>query len=29
MIFPAMGGIVTTKPLGDLAQQLNPQDLAV
>ena len=29
MIFPAMGGIVTTKPLGDLAKQLNPQDLAV
>ena len=29
MIFPAMGGIVTTKPLGDLAKQLNPHDLAV
>jgi gamma-glutamylputrescine oxidase len=29
MIFPAMGGIVTTKPLGDLAKTLNPQDLAV
>ncbi|BAN47284.1 FAD-binding oxidoreductase [Metapseudomonas resinovorans] len=29
MIFPAMGGIVTTEPLGDLAKQLNPQDLAV
>ena len=29
MIFPAMGGIVTTKPLGELAKQLNPQDLAV
>ena len=29
MIFPAMGGIVTTAPLGDLAKQLNPQDLAV
>ena len=29
MIFPAMGGIVTTKPLGDLAAQINPQDLAV
>ncbi|MBB2494700.1 NAD(P)/FAD-dependent oxidoreductase [Aquipseudomonas ullengensis] len=28
-IFPAMGGIVTTKPLGELAKQLNPQDLAV
>ena len=28
-IFPAMGGIVTTAPLGDLARQLNPQDLAV
>ncbi len=28
-IFPAMGGIVTTAPLGDLAQQLNPHDLAV
>ena len=29
LIFPAMGGIVTTKPLGDLARQINPQDLAV
>ncbi len=29
MIFPAMGGIVTTKPLGELARELNPQDLAV
>ena len=29
MIFPAVGGIVTTKPLGELAKQLNPQDLAV
>ena len=28
-IFPAMGGIVTTEPLGDLARQINPQDLAV
>jgi glycine/D-amino acid oxidase-like deaminating enzyme len=28
-IFPAMGGIVTTAPLRDLARQLNPQDLAV
>lgn len=28
-IFPAMGGIVTTKPLGDLARELNPQNLAV
>ncbi|MFC3532770.1 NAD(P)/FAD-dependent oxidoreductase [Vogesella facilis] len=28
-IFPAMGGIVTTRPLGELATQLNPQDLAV
>ncbi|PZW86895.1 glycine/D-amino acid oxidase-like deaminating enzyme [Pseudomonas sp. 2848] len=28
-IFPAMGGIVTTAPLGDLADQINPQDLAV
>ncbi|MDE1164114.1 MAG: FAD-binding oxidoreductase [Pseudomonas sp.] len=28
-IFPAMGGIVTTAPLGDLARELNPQDLAV
>ncbi|WP_447589886.1 NAD(P)/FAD-dependent oxidoreductase [Aquipseudomonas campi] len=29
MIFPAMGGIVTTEPLGDLAKAINPQDLAV
>ncbi|MCJ8169372.1 NAD(P)/FAD-dependent oxidoreductase [Atopomonas sediminilitoris] len=29
MIFPAMGGIVTTEPLGDLAKQINPHDLAV
>ena len=29
MIFPAMGGIVTTAPLGDLAREINPQDLAV
>ena len=29
LIFPAMGGIVTTKPLGELAKQINPQDLAV
>lgn len=29
MIFPAMGGIVTTRPLGDLAREINPQDLAV
>ena len=28
-IFPAMGGIVTTAPLGELADQINPQDLAV
>ncbi len=28
-IFPAMGGIVTTAPLGHLAQQINPEDLAV
>ncbi|WP_423205369.1 FAD-binding oxidoreductase [Pseudomonas kribbensis] len=28
-IFPAMGGIVTTEPLGDLAKQINPEDLAV
>ncbi|RXU67682.1 MULTISPECIES: NAD(P)/FAD-dependent oxidoreductase [Pseudomonas] len=28
-IFPAMGGIVTTEPLGDLARRLNPEDLAV
>ena len=29
LIFPAMGGIVATAPLGALAEQLNPQDLAV
>lgn len=29
MIFPAMGGIVTTPPLGELADQINPHDLAV
>ncbi|MFU6377700.1 NAD(P)/FAD-dependent oxidoreductase [Metapseudomonas otitidis] len=29
MIFPAMGGIVTTRPLGEVADQINPQDLAV
>jgi gamma-glutamylputrescine oxidase len=29
MIFPAMGGIVATRPLGELAQQINPQSLAV
>jgi gamma-glutamylputrescine oxidase len=29
MIFPAMGGIVTTAPLGELAKQINPHDLAV
>ncbi|WP_322044362.1 FAD-binding oxidoreductase [Paraburkholderia sp. J67] len=28
-IFPAMGGIVTTEPLGDLAKTINPQQLAV
>ncbi|HVW68746.1 MAG TPA: FAD-binding oxidoreductase [Steroidobacteraceae bacterium] len=28
-IFPAMGGIVATQPLGPLARRLNPQDLAV
>ncbi|MBJ9977123.1 FAD-binding oxidoreductase [Pseudomonas sp. S75] len=28
-IFPAMGGIVTTAPLGELAERINPQDLAV
>ena len=28
-IFPAMGGIVTTAPLGELARRLNPLDLAV
>jgi len=29
LIFPAMGGIVTTAPLGELAGEINPQDLAV
>ncbi|SDF82672.1 NAD(P)/FAD-dependent oxidoreductase [Phytopseudomonas seleniipraecipitans] len=29
LIFPAMGGIVTTAPLGELAAQINPHDLAV
>lgn len=29
LIFPAMGGIVTTTPLGEMAAQINPQDLAV
>ncbi|MBA4708921.1 NAD(P)/FAD-dependent oxidoreductase [Aquitalea aquatica] len=29
MIFPAAGGIVTTEPLGALARQLNPLDVAV
>lgn len=29
LIFPAMGGIVTTTPLGELAAQINPHDLAV
>lgn len=29
MIFPAMGGIVATQRLDDLARQINPQDLAV
>jgi gamma-glutamylputrescine oxidase len=28
-IFPAMGGLVTTEPLGDLAHTINPQQLAV
>ncbi len=28
-IFPAMGGIVTTAPLGNLARQINCEDLAV
>ncbi|HZZ04991.1 FAD-binding oxidoreductase [Paraburkholderia sp.] len=28
-IFPAMGGIITTEPLGELAREINPQDLAV
>lgn len=29
MIFPAAGGIVTTEPLGELARQLNPKNVAV
>lgn len=29
LIFPAMGGIVTTTPLGEMAAQINPHDLAV
>ncbi|HTY51404.1 MAG TPA: FAD-binding oxidoreductase [Steroidobacteraceae bacterium] len=29
MIFPAMGGIVATRPLGELGAALNPQRLAV
>ncbi|NKJ42545.1 FAD-binding oxidoreductase [Novosphingobium sp. SG720] len=29
MIFPAVGGIVTTEPLGEAAQAINPHDLAV
>jgi gamma-glutamylputrescine oxidase len=29
MIFPAMGGIVATQPLGALARAINPDDLAV
>ncbi|WPC05013.1 FAD-binding oxidoreductase [Pseudomonas benzenivorans] len=29
LIFPAMGGIVTTAPLGELAKAINPRDLAV
>ena len=29
LIFPAMGGIVATEPLGGLAKEINPQDLAV
>ncbi|RFP19242.1 MULTISPECIES: FAD-binding oxidoreductase [unclassified Duganella] len=29
MIFPAAGGIVATAPLGELARQINPQDVAV
>lgn len=29
MIFPAAGGIVATAPLGELARQLNPRDVAV
>lgn len=28
-IFPAMGGIVATEPLGERAQQINPHNLAV
>ncbi|KZX79485.1 FAD-dependent oxidoreductase [Oleiphilus sp. HI0009] len=28
-IFPAAGGIVATEPLGELAEQINPKDLAV
>jgi len=29
LIFPAMGGIVATEPLGEVARAINPQDLAV
>jgi gamma-glutamylputrescine oxidase len=29
MIFPAMGGIVATEPLGDMVKALNPHNLAV
>lgn len=29
LLFPAAGGIVTTEPLGDLADKINPKDLAV
>jgi gamma-glutamylputrescine oxidase len=29
MIFPAIGGIVATQPLGALAKAINPEDLAV
>ena len=29
LIFPAVGGIVTTAPLGDAAKAINPHDLAV
>ena len=29
MIFPAIGGIVATEPLGALAKKINPEDLAV
>ena len=29
LIFPAMGGIVATAPLGERAKDINPQDLAV